>query len=237
MKPCPVEQVANLFNKDLTALGSFDKGLFKVGNANAQIFRDLFPENRPFEPISPAKEMDGEESDGDVGEEEDRGAAATSSDARPEDDLDKHNSEEEEDRQAKEATPVSDQWETADDPNPALPIKYNLRPRNKKTNYVFLIEEGPYVNITSDPLPDLEPILAREKRLHNRKLSFAKERKVAFLSEEDHLVYSPTTEHFVFVVEGAAKTWGRLPFDKTISKREVDSLYRAKLKRKASVKD
>ena len=267
MKPCPVEQVANLFNKDLTALGSFDKGLFKVGDANAQIFRDLFPENRPFEPISPAKvrqdaenqnmseinevvppdapdgrdgpstETDGEESDGDIGEEEDRGAAAISSDAGPGDDLDIHTSEEEEDRPAREATPVSDQWETADDPNPALPIKYNLRPRNKKTNYVFLIEEGPYVNITSDPLPDLDPILAREKRRPNRTISFAKERRVAFLSEEDHLVYSPTTEHFVFVVEGAAKTRGRLPFDKTISKREVDILYRAKLKRKTSVKD
>ena len=282
MKPCPVEQVENLFNKDLTALGSFDRGIFKVGDASAQIFRDLFPENRPLEPITPAKvrqdaenrneienqstsgseineevrqdaptgrdeptaesdgpstETDGEESDGDIGEEEDRGTAAVSPDAGPGNDLDNHTSEEEEDQRTREATPVSEQWETADDPNPALPIKYNLRPRNKKANYVFMIEEGPYVKITSNPMPDLEPILTKERRRHNLTLSFAKERRVAFLNEEDHLIYSPTMEHFVFVVEGAAGTWGRLPFDKTISKREVNTLYRAKLKRNTPVKD
>ena len=274
MRPCSVEEVSNLFNKDLTALGTFERGIFKVGDPNKQIFRDLFPRDRPFEPIYPATvrqgagnrtenretDREGVEEDAKVEEDEggpggDDGGEAPASQESPTDgptnaladtqtgddretrdgmsDAEEEEGEERtEDQPQNEHAHSPDEWESAEDPHPGHPITYNLRPRRNKPVYVFLIEEGPYVDIVSQPLPGLKSILKVEKTEHTRSISFAPTRKIAYLNDNDHLVSAPESEQLVFIIERATVCQGRLPWDRTLSRKEVDILVRARHKEK-----
>ena len=222
LRPCSVEEAENLFNKDLTAQGSFQKGLYQAGNKNGQIFRQLFDKNSPFDPL-PA---DGLSSPALLESESELAPA--------------QNNENEETLVSNSPNPaVPDDNFNAPEINPQLPLqyntKYNLRTR-KPVSYVYWCEEDPWVKWVNKESHNIKSNLKPYQKVCHHRVTFGSLIDVASLDEESHLIHTVGREECNFTHSKTRDFKWSLPLDPTLSVSEIYTLVRADQAKRASTK-
>ena len=230
LRPCTVEESENLFNKDLMSLGTFQQGLYRAGNKNGQIFRQLFDKNVAINPPSP----DG--LNGPMLEPVPTAENVLPENEPvlepipiPEDENLPVGSIHESESLTETETPVIDK-ETPLEVNPQLPLqyntRYNLRTR-KPVTYVYWVEEEPATKWANLKMESLKSILKTRKTSQGNRVNFRDVVTIARLDNDTHLVQPVGMEECNFTqIQNKFKC--SLPLDPTISIDELNTLFRSK---------
>lgn len=234
LRPCSVEEAENLFNKDLTTLGTFQQGLYRAGNKNGQIFQSLFDKKSPFDP-QPADglSLESEHELAPAPNDENDIPVLPTLEDKDGSEIDKNGSEIT--LEASDGAEIQNSSEV----NPKLPLqfntRYNLRTR-KPVTYAYWSLEEPYTNWVNKNTESLKSVLKTKEKKQNYQVTFAPTINVASYRNASHSVRLEGIEDCKSPQTTDSDFEWKLPLDPTLSVKEVYFLVRTDQNKRLSIK-